>query len=290
MKPIKLVECPRDALQGFQTPVSTSMKIAYYQMLLKVGFDTLDCGSFVNPKAIPQMADTAEVIQSLDCSETTTKLLTIVANLRGAEEAVNYQKIHYLGYPFSVSENFQVRNTGKTIEESVKILKSIQELAAAHQKELVVYLSMGFGNPYGDPWSTNIIKSWVEKLATLGVKIISLSDTVGTAQTEDVEHLFKTLIPAYPELEFGAHFHSHPEQWYPKINAAYLAGCKRFDGTIKGHGGCPMAHDELVGNIPMEKLISFFTSQKELPPSLDVLAFESVYNFSHKIFIYNYSK
>ena len=161
MKPIKLVECPRDALQGFQTPVSTSMKIAYYQMLLKVGFDTLDCGSFVNPKAIPQMADTAEVIQSLDCSETTTKLLTIVANLRGAEEAVNYQKIHYLGYPFSVSENFQVRNTGKTIEESVKILKSIQELAAAHQKELVVYLSMGFGNPYGDPWSTNIIKSWV---------------------------------------------------------------------------------------------------------------------------------
>ena len=149
---------------------------------------------------------------------------------------------------------------------------------------------MGFGNPYGDPWSTNIIKSWVEKLATLGVKIISLSDTVGTAQTEDVEHLFKTLIPAYPELEFGAHFHSHPEQWYPKINAAYLAGCKRFDGTIKGHGGCPMAHDELVGNIPMEKLISFFTSQKELPPSLDVLAFESAYNFSHKIFIYNYSK
>ncbi|MDA0985720.1 MAG: hydroxymethylglutaryl-CoA lyase, partial [Bacteroidetes bacterium] len=233
MKPIKLVECPRDALQGFQTPVSTSMKIDYYQMLLKVGFDTLDCGSFVNPKAIPQMADTAEVIQGLDCSETTTKLLTIVANLRGAEEAVNYQKIHYLGYPFSVSENFQVRNTGKTIEESIKILKSIQELAVAHQKELVVYLSMGFGNPYGDPWSTNIIKSWVEKLATLGVKIISLSDTVGTAQTEDVEHLFKTLIPAYPELEFGAHFHSHPEQWYPKINAAYLAGCKRFDGTIK---------------------------------------------------------
>ena len=290
MKPIKLVECPRDAIQGYQTPIETSVKIAYYQMLLKVGFDTLDCGSFVNPKAIPQMADTAEVIQGLDCTNTITKLLTIVANQRGADEAVRHKKIHYLGYPFSVSENFQVRNTGKTIKESVLILKGIQKLALANQKELVVYLSMGFGNPYGDPWSTDIIKSWVEKLASIGVKIISLSDTVGSAKTEDISLLFKELIPSYPTIEFGAHFHAQPDQWYPKVNAAYLAGCRRFDGTIKGRGGCPMANDQLVGNIPTEKLISFLISQKDIPSMLDTLSFESAYNYSHKVFIYNNSK
>jgi hydroxymethylglutaryl-CoA lyase len=284
MEPIKLIECPRDALQGYPKPISTDVKIAYYQMLLKVGYDTLDCGSFVNPKAIPQMADTAKVIQQLDCSQSSTKLLTIVANLRGATEAVKHEKIHYLGYPFSVSENFQVRNTGKTIRESLVILKQIKDLASSHQKELVVYLSMGFGNPYGDPWSTKIIKAWVADLAAFGIKIISLSDTVGTAKTEDIDLLFKELILAYPELEFGAHFHAHPDQWYSKINTAYLAGCRRFDGTIKGRGGCPMAHDELVGNIPMEKLISFLTAQNELPEDFDVLAFESAFNFSHKVF------
>ena len=285
MEPIKLIECPRDALQGFQTPVSTQMKLAYYQMLLKVGYDTLDCGSFVSPKAIPQMADTAEVIQNLDCSETKTKLLTIVANLRGAKKAVDFEKINYLGYPFSVSENFQVRNTGKTISESLEVLKQIIKLAAASKKALVVYLSMGFGNPYGDPWSTSIIKNWVAILADLGVNIISLSDTVGTAKIQDIDLLFRELIAAYPELEFGAHFHAHPDHWFEKIQSAYLAGCTRFDGTIKGRGGCPMAHDELVGNIPMEKLISFLTSQNELDENFNVLAFESAYNFSHKIFI-----
>jgi hydroxymethylglutaryl-CoA lyase len=255
------------------------MKIAYYQMLLKVGYHTLDCGSFVNPKAIPQMADTAAVIKGLDISDTQTKLLTIVANLRGAEEAVKFDKIHYLGYPFSVSENFQVRNTGKTIAESLTVLKHINELTLRHKKELVVYLSMGFGNPYGDPWSTSIIKDWIAELADLGIKIISLSDTVGSAKTEDIDLLFTALIKAYPKLEFGAHFHSPPDKWYAKVNAAYLAGCKRFDGTVKGRGGCPMAHDELVGNIPMEKLISYLTSQQILPKNLNNLAFESAFNF-----------
>ena len=284
MEHIKLIECPRDALQGFKTPVSTQSKIDYYQMLLKVGFDTIDCGSFVSSKVIPQMADTAEVIQGLDCSKSKTKLLTIVANLIGAEKAVKFEKISYLGYPFSVSENFQVRNTGKTINESLFILKQIINLAASNNKKLVVYLSMGFGNPYGDPWNTSIIKKWVDNLIDLGVHIISLSDTIGNAKIKDIDSLFKDLILAYPKLEFGSHFHAHPEQWLKKINTAYLAGCKRFDGTIKGHGGCPMANDQLVGNIPMEKLISFFSSQKQLDKNFDRLAFESAFNFSSKIF------
>ena len=284
MNPIKLVECPRDALQGFNIPVSTQMKVEYYQMLLKVGYHTIDCGSFVSPKAIPQMADTAEVIQSLDCSETKTKLLTIVANVRGAQQAVEFENISYLGYPFSVSENFQVRNTGKTIKESLVILNEIIKLADSNHKDLVVYLSMGFGNPYGDPWSTSIIKSWVADLADMGVKIISLSDTVGSAKTKDIDLLFRELIEAYPKHEVGAHFHSYPNEWYKKINAAYLAGCKRFDGTIKGIGGCPMAHDELIGNIPMEKLISFFAAQKELDENYNSIAFENAFNFSRSMF------
>ena len=284
METIKLIECPRDALQSYNTPVSTQMKIDYYQMLLKVGFHTLDCGSFVSPKVIPQMADTDKVIQSLDLSKSKTKLLTIVANLVGAEKAVKFKKISYLGYPFSVSENFQVRNTGKTINESLFILKQIINLAASNNKELVVYLSMGFGNPYGDPWNTSIIKKWVNNLVDLGVQIISLSDTIGNAKIKDIESLFNDLILAYPKLEFGSHFHAHPEQWLNKINTAYLAGCRRFDGTIKGHGGCPMATDQLVGNIPMEKLISFFSSQKQLDKNFDSLAFESAFNFSSKIF------
>ena len=284
METIKLIECPRDALQSYNTPVSTQMKIDYYQMLLKVGFHTLDCGSFVSPKVIPQMADTDKVIQSLDLSKSKTKLLTIVANLVGAEKAVKFKKISYLGYPFSVSENFQVRNTGKTINESLFILKQIINLAASNNKELVVYLSMGFGNPYGDPWNTSIIKKWVNNLVDLGVQIISLSDTIGNAKIKDIESLFNDLILAYPKLEFGSHFHAHPKQWLNKINTAYLAGCRRFDGTIKGHGGCPMATDQLVGNIPMEKLISFFSSQKQLDKNFDSLAFESAFNFSSKIF------
>ncbi|MDA8644373.1 hydroxymethylglutaryl-CoA lyase [Flavobacteriaceae bacterium] len=282
---IKLIECPRDALQAYYPIVSTQDKIAYYQALLKVGFDTLDCGSFVSPKIIPQMADTEAVIKGLNCADTTTKLLTIIANERGAKNAVSFEKIHYLGYPFSVSENFQVRNTGKTIKESFPILERIVRLAQNHDKEVVVYLSMGFGNPYGDPWSPEIIMQWVEQIAALGVTIFSLSDTVGNAQVKDIEVLFSSLIAQYPDFELGAHFHTHPKFWFEKVNAAFLAGCLRFDGTIKGRGGCPMAQDQLIGNMPTEKLISYLTTYNKLPQSFDVLAFESAYNHSHKIFI-----
>lgn len=285
MDTVKLIECPRDALQAHYPMVSTENKIAYYQALLKVGFDTLDCGSFVSPKAIPQMTDTASVIKALDCSNTNTKLLTIVANERGTRAAVEFEKISYLGYPFSVSENFQVRNTGKTIKESIPILEKIVKLAYQNEKEVVVYLSMGFGNPYGDPWSPNVILQWVKQLSEMGINIFSLSDTVGTAKVEDISLLFTTLIAQYPQFEFGAHFHTHPDHWYEKINAAFLAGCQRFDGTLKGRGGCPMAQDKLVGNMPTEKVISYFATYKMLPHEIDVLAFESAYNFSHQIFL-----
>ena len=284
---IKLIECPRDAIQGISNFICTEEKVEYYQSLLKVGFDTLDCGSFVSPKVIPQMADTSKVISALDLSKTKTKLLTIIANERGALEAVKHDNISYLGYPFSVSENFQMRNTRKTISESIQLLKRICEIAKTHNKQVVVYLSMGFGNPYGDPWSSEIIENWTEQIIALGVNIISISDTVGTAQLDAISNLYSTLIPRYPHVEFGAHFHTNPILWYEKVNEAYLAGCKRFDGTIKGWGGCPMAQDALVGNMPMEKLISYFTSYKILPKQLDVLAFESAYNFSHRIFLAN---
>ena len=284
-KSIKLIECPRDALQGLHKIVSTQDKIAYYQNLLQVGYDTLDCGSFVSPKAIPQMADSSNVIKGLDLSQTNTKLLTIVANERGALAAVTFDAISYLGYPFSVSENFQMRNTAKTISESIVVLERICEIARAHDKEVVVYLSMGFGNPYGDPWSPEIIEKWADQIIGMGVSIISISDTVGTAKVSDITNLYATLIPRYPEVEFGAHFHTHPNEWYEKVHAAYLSGCFRFDGTIKGWGGCPMAQNALVGNMPMEKLISFFTAQQMLPKQLDVLAFESAYNSSHRIFV-----
>jgi len=284
---IKLIECPRDVIQGISNFICTEEKVEYYQSLLKVGFDTLDCGSFVSPKVIPQMADTSKVISALDLSKTKTKLLTIIANERGALEAVKHDNISYLGYPFSVSENFQMRNTRKTISESIQLLKRICEIAKTHNKQVVVYLSMGFGNPYGDPWSTEIIENWTEQIIALGVNIISISDTVGTAQLDAISNLYSTLIPRYPHVEFGAHFHTNPILWYEKVNEAYLAGCKRFDGTIKGWGGCPMAQDAFVGNMPMEKLISYFTSYKILPKQLDVLAFESAYNFSHRIFLAN---
>jgi len=280
---VKLIECPRDALQGFSKWVPTASKLAYYQALLRVGFDTLDCVSFVSPKAIPQMADAAQVIQQLDLSDTQTKLLAIVANQRGAEEASAFEKITYLGYPFSVSENFQMRNTNKTIAESLVVLKEIIAIAEKHQKQVVVYLSMGFGNPYGDPWSPAIIEEWVAALNTLGINIISLSDTVGKAQADDIKALFKQLNTSYEHVEFGAHFHTSQDTWFEKVNAAYLSGCRRFDGTIKGRGGCPMAQNELIGNMPTERLISYFTAQ-QCEFTCAPLAFESAYNFSHKIF------
>lgn len=285
MQKLKIIECPRDAMQGLKTFIPTEKKIAYIQSLLNVGFDTIDCGSFVSPKAIPQMSDTAAVINGLDCSESKSKLLVIVANERGAVDACQFKQIDFLGYPFSISENFQMRNTHKTIKESIVVLKKILAIGKKYNKKVVVYLSMCFGNPYGDPWNMDIVLQWVEYLAALKVPIISLSDTVGTAKPTHIKMLFTQLINQFPKLEFGAHFHTHPEAWYEKVNAAYIAGCRRFDSSIKGWGGCPMAQDALVGNMPTEKLISYFLAQKK-KLDLNTLAFETAYNKSHSVFYY----
>ena len=280
---VKIIECPRDAMQGIKTWIPTEQKITYLQSLLRVGFDSLDFGSFVSPKAIPQMQDTAEVLQSLDLSQTKTKLLAIVANTKGAEQAVQHQAIQYLGFPFSISENFQMRNTHKTIAESLVTLQEILDLAHANHKEVVAYLSMGFGNPYGDPWNVEIVGEWTERLANMGVKILSLSDTIGSSTPEVITYLFSNLIPKYPNIEFGAHLHTAPNQWFEKVNAAYQAGCLRFDGAIQGFGGCPMAKDDLTGNMPTEKLLSYFTSQKA-EHGLQSMSFESAYNEATKLF------
>ena len=269
-------------MQGIKQFIPTAQKVQYIQALLRVGFDTIDFGSFVSPKAIPQMVDTAEVLAQLDLSKTTSKLLAIVANLRGAEAACNHAAIDYLGYPFSISENFQMRNTHKTIAQSVITLSEILEIANKSNKEVVVYISMGFGNPYGDPWNVDIVSEWTEKLANMGVKILSLSDTVGTSNPESIDYLFSNLIPKYPNIEFGAHLHTTPASWFEKVDAAFKAGCNRFDGAIQGFGGCPMAKDELIGNMPTEKLLSYFTSNKH--NSLNALSFESAYNEASKIF------
>ena len=281
-KQIKIIECPRDAMQGIKSFIPTKNKVQYIQALLRVGFDTIDVGSFVSPKAIPQMVDTAKVLRQLDLSKTTSKLLAIVANERGAEDASQQKEIDYLGYPFSISENFQMRNTHKTIAKSVITLKNILNIANKTGKEVVVYISMGFGNPYGDPWNVEIVGEWTERLCTMGVKIISLSDTVGTSNPENINYLFSNLIPQYPTIEFGAHLHTNANSWFEKVDAAYKAGCNRFDGAIQGFGGCPMAKDELIGNMPTEKLLSYFTSRQS--NTLDALSFESAYNEATKIF------
>ena len=280
---IDLVECPRDAMQGIKTWIPTERKVLYMQALLNCGFHTLDFGSFVSPKAIPQMQDTAAVLGQLDLSATKTKLLAIVANLRGAEAAVQHPEITYLGYPFSISENFQMRNTHKTIEQSVEVLKQILETAARHQKEVVTYLSMGFGNPYGDPWDVDIVAEWVERLSSMGVGILSLSDTVGSSTAAIITYLYSDLIPRYPQMEFGAHLHTRPDQWHEKVHAAYQAGCRRFDGAIQGFGGCPMAKDELTGNMPTEKMLSYFNTH-QLETGVDQLAFEAAYNKASDLF------
>lgn len=282
LKPVKIIECPRDAMQGIKQFIPTVQKVQYIQSLLRVGFDTIDFGSFVSSKAIPQMADTAEVLSQLDLSKTTSKLLAIVANTRGAVDASKHKDIDYLGFPFSISENFQMRNTHKTIAQSVITLSEILEIANKTNKDVVVYISMGFGNPYGDPWNVDIVGEWTEKLANMGVKILSLSDTVGTSDSESIDYLFSNLIPVYPNIEFGAHLHTTPTTWFEKVDAAYKAGCLRFDGAIQGFGGCPMAKDELTGNMPTEKLLSYFTSQKK--NNLNALSFESAYNEASKIF------
>ncbi|NJB37494.1 MULTISPECIES: hydroxymethylglutaryl-CoA lyase [Flavobacteriaceae] len=280
---VKIIECPRDAMQGIKPFIPTKEKVRYLQALLGCGFDTLDFGSFVSPKAIPQMQDTAEVLGMLDLSKTQTKLLSIVANVRGAEDACIHSEIQYLGYPFSISENFQMRNTHKTIAQSVEILSEILELADKSNKEVVTYISMGFGNPYGDPWNVDIVGEWTEKLAGMGSKILSLSDTVGSSTAADITYLFSNLIPKYPEIEFGAHLHTTPQQWHEKVKAAHEAGCVRFDGAIQGFGGCPMAKDDLTGNMPTEKVLSYFTAQK-VNTGVNWMVFEAAYNKATELF------
>jgi len=283
MEAIKIIECPRDAMQGIKTFIPTEKKVAYIQSLLRVGFDTIDFGSFVSSKAIPQMQDTAEVLASLDLSQTQSKLLAIIANTQGAIAASKQDAIQYLGFPFSISENFQMRNTHKTIAESLVSLQEILEIADKSNKEVVAYLSMGFGNPYGDPWNMEIVGEWTDKLSNMGVKILSLSDTVGSSTPDVIDYLFSNLIPQYPKIEFGAHLHTTLDKWFEKIEAAYNAGCRRFDGAIQGFGGCPMAKDDLTGNMPTEKLLSYFTSKNE-NTNLRPVSFESAYNEASTLF------
>ncbi len=261
---LKLIECPRDAMQGMKAFIPTEEKISYLNTLLKVGFDTLDFGSFVSPSAIPQLADTALVLPKLNLDNTSTKLLAIIANVRGAREASMFGQISFLGFPFSVSETFQKRNTNSTIEESLVTVEHALNICEKSKKQLVVYLSMGFGNPYGEVWNSEIVMKWTEKLFGIGIKIISLADTVGVAKPTDISFLYSQLIPAFPTVEFGAHFHTRPNEWKEKIEAAYNNGCRRFDGAVKGYGGCPMATDKLTGNMPTENLVSFMV-EKNIP-------------------------
>ncbi len=260
-------------MQGLAPFIPTETKIRYLQSLLAVGFDTLDFGSFVSPKAIPQMADTALVLEGLDLSATKTKLLAIIANARGARDAASHAQIRYLGYPFSISETFQLRNTNATIEESLTRVSDILEIANQSNKEVVIYISMGFGNPYGDPWNVDIVLQWVYKLMEMGVRIFSLSDTIGVSSPDNIHYLFESLIPALPQIEFGAHLHTTPTTWQEKIHAAYVSGCRRFDGALKGYGGCPMAREELTGNMPMENMVRYFEPLGAIPdiqlPRLD---------------------
>lgn len=254
---ITLVECPRDAMQGWKSQIPTSQKVAYLNQLLKVGFDVLDFGSFVSAKAIPQLADTKEVIQQLDLSNTHTQLLAIIANTRGAEEALAFDAITYLGFPFSISETFQMRNTNKTIAQSLIQVEEIQNLCVGKGKELVIYISMGFGNPYGDPYNAEVAIEWVSKIAALGIKTIAMSDTVGVAKPDTITYIFNHLIPQFNDVSIGAHFHSSPNTWQEKMDAAWNAGCRRFDSALKGIGGCPMAEDELVGNLATENIVNW---------------------------------
>lgn len=262
-KQIQLIECPRDAMQGMHDFVPTKLKAEYINTLLKVGFDTIDFGSFVSPKAIPQLKDTAEVLAQLDLEKTNSKLLAIVANERGAKEAINFEEINYLGFPFSVSETFQQRNTNSSIEQSLSRVEEIQNLALTNKKEVVVYLSMAFGNPYGDKWHEDIVAKWAERLHNeLDIQILALSDTIGVSNKENITTLFSTLIPEFKNVEFGAHLHTTPTTWQEKIEASVSSGCRRFDGAIKGFGGCPMATDKLTGNMPSEKMIQYFEENK----------------------------
>jgi hydroxymethylglutaryl-CoA lyase len=279
---IKVIECPRDAMQGMKEFIPTNKKVAYLNSLLRVGFDTLDFGSFVSPKAIPQMKDTPEVLAQLDLSNTNTQLLAIVANTRGAASAAEFGPIAYLGYPFSISETFQQRNTNASIVESLQRVAEIQEICLQKGKKLVLYLSMGFGNPYGDPWNVDIVCAWVDKLVALDIDIFQLSDTIGVAGPDSISYLFSHLIPAYPNVEIGGHFHTLPHTWREKIEAAYNSGCRRFDGALKGYGGCPMAKDDLTGNMPTEKMIALLHEKESL--NLDFHALDRAMAMAETIF------
>ncbi len=281
---VEIVECPRDAMQGIHEFIPTEKKLEYLQQLLNVGFNVIDCGSFVSHKAIPQMRDTHELIQQVNLDNTNTKLLTIAANTRGAVDAASYDKISYIGYPFSISETFQLRNTNSTIEESLERVKKIQEITINADKELVIYISMGFGNPYGDPWNAEIVFEWVDRLKELDIKIFALSDTIGVANSNSIFYLFSKLIPQYEDLVFGAHIHTRPDNWHKKIIAAYQAGCRRFDGAIKGYGGCPMAKDELIGNMATENLIDFFANKNEIP-TFNHSEFQEAMKMSSSVFL-----
>ena len=282
---MKIVECPRDAMQGIKHWIPTDLKIKYINELLNVGFDTLDFGSFVSPRAIPQLKDTETVLEGLELSTTNSKLLAIVANERGAVDACNFEEIQFLGYPFSISEEFQKRNTNASIEESMSRVEAIQNLCQKHNKELVIYISMGFGNPYGEQWSPDIAAHWSNRLASeLDVKILALSDTIGVSNPENINDIFSTLIPEFPNVEFGAHLHSTPDTRKEKIDAAYDAGCKRFDGAIKGYGGCPMAADDLVGNMATEDLLAFASTNK-IELGLDLEALSSATLISNEVFL-----
>ncbi|PIV17061.1 MAG: hydroxymethylglutaryl-CoA lyase [Flavobacteriales bacterium CG03_land_8_20_14_0_80_35_15] len=284
MRTVKIIECPRDAMQGIKPFIETAIKAHYINKLLQVGFDTIDFGSFVSPKAIPQMQDTAKVLSKLNLSQTKSKLLAIVANVRGAEEVIKFEEISYLGYPFSISENFQMRNTSKTIAQSICVLESILNLADKSNKQVVAYLSMGFGNPYGDPWSVEVVAEWTSKLVAMGVKILSLSDTIGTSDPKTISYLFSNLIPMYPKIEFGAHLHTTPAKWFEKVEAAYRAGCRRFDGAILGFGGCPMAKDELTGNMPTEQLVTYF-NQQNVAININAIKFKAAFKAAKKVFL-----
>jgi len=277
---MKIIECPRDAMQGISEFIPTDIKAAYINQLLKVGFDTIDFGSFVSPKAIPQLKDTAQVLAQLDLENTNSKLLSIIANTRGATDACKFQEINYLGFPLSVSEQFQQRNTKKSIEQALSTVEEIQNLSAKNNKELVVYLSMAFGNPYGENYHPDIVAELTEKLHQLEIGIVALSDTIGVSSPTNIAPLFSTLIQEYPSIEFGAHFHTTPDKWEEKVELAYQNGCRRFDAALKGYGGCPMAKDDLVGNMPTEKLITYFSEDL----GLDGIELEKSLTLSGSVF------
>ncbi|HWY12676.1 MAG TPA: hydroxymethylglutaryl-CoA lyase [Bacteroidia bacterium] len=280
---MKITECPRDAMQGIKQFIPTGLKVEYINQLLKVGFDTIDFGSFVSAKAIPQLTDTAEVLKKLDLSTTKSKLLAIIANTRGAEDACKFEEIKYLGFPFSISETFQQRNTNSSIAESLIRVEEIQNLCIKHKKEMVVYISMAFGNPYADEWNSDIVIKWTKKLSEMGIKIIALADTIGCSTPENITYLFSSLIPEFKNVQIGAHLHSTKPKAMEKIEAAYKSGCRSFDVAVHGFGGCPMAKEELTGNMATEDL-ELYAKNNSISLNLNGSELLKSYELSWKIF------